>query len=110
MSFQCMVWAIEQKLPTYEKFVLIMLANYADEKNSCWPSIDTIAENTGLSKSTVLRTVKSLSEKGYLKVGKRRVQSRGFNSNFYTLPAVMTGKIFRIKLFNEAPVDEWADA
>ena len=42
MSFQAMAAAIPLRLPTNDKFVLLMLANYADENGKCWPSIDRL--------------------------------------------------------------------
>jgi DNA-binding MarR family transcriptional regulator len=72
MSFQAMAKAVEIKLPTQEKFVLIMLANYADESGKCWPSVQTLATNTGLSTATVKRALKKLIARGLLSREQRR--------------------------------------
>lgn len=68
MSFQAMSEAVTVDLAGNCKFVFIMMANYADDKNHCWPSYKTLAELTGLSEQTVKRTVSKLVDLGYLKV------------------------------------------
>lgn len=66
-----------------ERFVLLALANYADVNGKCWPAYATLAHNTGLSRPTVMRCVKSLTKQGYLKtVGRRRVTGEQA-SNYY---------------------------
>ena len=85
MSFQAMAWAVEIKLPVKEKITLLMLANYASNENGdCYPSINTLAEVTGMSRDSVMRAIKSLEEVGMLRVNRRQVE--GVNlPNSYTL-------------------------
>lgn len=85
MSFQAMAWAVGQQLPTREKFVLLMLANYAsNDKWECHPSVNTLAENTGMSRDTVMRAIKELEGNGYLEILRRTVD--GINlPNIYQL-------------------------
>ena len=85
MSFQAMAWAIRQKLPTKEKFTLLMLANYAsNEKGDCYPSINTLADETGMSRDSIIRALRSLESSGLIKIRKR--MQDGVNlPNFYTL-------------------------
>lgn len=85
MSFQAMAWATEQKLPTREKFVLIMLANYAgNEQWDCHPSINTLADDTGMSRDTVIRAIKALEDASLVKIVRRNVD--GINlPNIYRL-------------------------
>lgn len=73
MSFEAMTWAIKQPLPTHEKFVLLMMANYAsNDRGDCYPSIGTLAGNTGLSKDSVMRAIKALEKRGLLDVVRRK--------------------------------------
>ena len=74
MSFQAMAWAVGQKLPTKEKFVLIMMANYADEDGKCWPSMNRLCEDTGMKKDSVIRAIKSLEEMGLAEVERRKIE------------------------------------
>lgn len=65
MSFQAMAWAVDQTLPTREKFVLMILANYASNDTwDCYPSLTTLASNTGMSRDTVMRAIKQLETMG----------------------------------------------
>ena len=74
MSFQAMAWAVGQKLPTKEKFVLIMLANYAGETGLAWPSMNRLCGDTGMSKDSVIRAIKGLEELSLLSVERRSVE------------------------------------
>lgn len=79
MSFQAMAWAVKQKLPSREKFILIMLANYADENGICWPSNGRLCDDTGMSKNTLLAGLRGLAELGIVEIIKR-------SEDGYTLP------------------------
>lgn len=74
MSFQAMAWAISQEIPrTCEKFLLVMLGNYADQKGYCYPSIDKLALELSQDRKTVIKSLKSLMDIGLLKDSGRRV-------------------------------------
>jgi hypothetical protein len=74
MSFQAMAWAIKLKLPTREKFVLLMLANYAsNDKGDCYPSLARLAEDTGMVNNTVIAAIQKLEEMGALTVQRRKM-------------------------------------
>ena len=61
------------------------LCTYAFQKNNCYPSHSTLAENLGINRRTVIRTLKSLEEKGAIIVIKRKFQSNRKTSNLYIL-------------------------
>lgn len=72
MSFQAMTWAVAQTTEKpLEKFVLIMLANYANDERQCWPSAKRIARDTGMSCDTVRRSYKALAEQGLIELEPR---------------------------------------
>jgi DNA-binding GntR family transcriptional regulator len=50
------------------------------KNQSCWPSQKRLSEVTGWSRDTVIRTIKSLSLKGHLKV-----KRKGRNNIYYIL-------------------------
>jgi len=85
MSFQAMAWAVGLKLPTREKFVLLMLANYAsNDKGDCYPSLSRLAEDTGMVNNTVISAIQKLESLGVLTVERR--QMGGVNlPNIYRL-------------------------
>jgi hypothetical protein len=60
--FDRLGWAMDQSdLTPAQRFVLLILADMADEYGLCWPSKSTIAERTGYNLSTVKRTMRELS-------------------------------------------------
>ena len=69
----------------YEKMVYMSLCTYAFQKNNCYPSHSTLAENLGINRRTIIRTIKSLEEKGAIIVIKRKFQSNRKTSNLYIL-------------------------
>lgn len=86
MSFQAMAWAVKQSpAGSKEKFVLLMLANYASNENGdCHPSLTEICDATMLSRDSVIRALKSLEDVGLISVEKKRV-GRVNLPNTYTL-------------------------
>jgi hypothetical protein len=60
--------------PTH-KFVLVCLADQANEQGYCWPAVCTIAEWTCLSDRTVQRAIRDLCAAGLLSVTKRSGRS-----------------------------------
>lgn len=69
MSFQAMAWAVDQKLPMKEKFVLLMLANRTNhDTGRCDPSHKRLADDCGMSVASVKRAIRELVEDGYLSV------------------------------------------
>lgn len=90
MSFQAMTWAVKAKLPTNEKFLLVMMANYADANGRCWPSVQTLTDDTGMSRRSVQRAIKELVKRGFVKVETRTYRGRTI-SNVYVLKTKILG-------------------
>ena len=85
MSIQALNWAFQQTLPMSEKFALVVLANYADDRHSCFPSQARIAQDMGASEVTARRNVRRLEEAGYVIRSKRADQNGHRTSDRYTL-------------------------
>lgn len=67
MSWSALTWATDANVgPTTTKFILILLANKADENFSCYPSIGTLMTEANASRSTVLRALKNLEQQGFI--------------------------------------------
>lgn len=86
MSFEAMAWAVKQTpAGSKEKFVLLMLANYAsNEKGECYPSLKEICDATMLSRDSVIRALKSLEDDGLVTVERQRIGKVNL-PNTYTL-------------------------
>jgi len=92
MSFTALAWASKQKTGNgTTKLILLCLANYADDKNSCFPSFKTICLISECSRATVIRALKKLEEKGFISINKRFQEmqdSARQTSNIYQLNIV----------------------
>lgn len=89
MSFEAMKWASEQEAGTStNKLLLLLLANYADQDFTCFPSIKKLAVMAECGESTVRRSLKDLAKRDLIEIrtrfepyGERSRQT----SNIYTL-------------------------
>lgn len=87
MSFQAMSWAVEQKLPSTKKIVLLMLANRVNsDTGKCVPKIKTLAEDCGLSESATKSALKELAELGLLKVHPRFYEGQQLPNQYELCP------------------------
>lgn len=85
MGYKALNWAWDSDLPSTQKFVLVALADMADEKNSCYPGQDRLAAMTGTSVSTVRRALKELESMGALTRKPRGIAGGGRTSDRYVL-------------------------
>jgi hypothetical protein len=56
-------------------YIMLALADHADEVGECYPSIALLQQKARMSKSTVLRVLKLLTEEGWLTVRHRSVEA-----------------------------------
>ena len=86
MSFDALSWAARQTCagPT-PKLVLMMLANYANEEFSSYPSIAKLSELCSCNERTVMRALQSLIDEGLVKSAPRYLGKGKQTSNQYTL-------------------------
>lgn len=80
-------WPLD--LETTRKFVLITLADYADDDGNCWPSIASLCKRTSLSERTVRRAIRDLEACGYL----RSQQRFGDSTKYVVTPVTVTGGV-----------------
>ncbi len=80
-----MTWASEQKTgSSTKKLILLLLADRSNDNGKCWPSHTTIANDSELSRITVIRNIKALEKQGFLTV-KQRSNGGKKTSNIYCL-------------------------
>jgi len=78
VSIQAISWALKQPIAkSSEKFVLVVLCNYADERGYCYPSIAALAADTAQDRKTVIANLKSLSTAGVIRDTGKRVGATG---------------------------------
>ena len=67
-----MTWAVTQRpKDAQQKLLLLVLANYAGQDNTCWPSKQRLADDCSMSKATVCRTLLKLAAAGLVRVEER---------------------------------------
>ncbi len=72
-------------LPSRAKTVMFYLINRANKELTCFPAVPTIARETGMSERTVQRSLKELSEVGFVAKTPRYRDNGGQSSNLYKL-------------------------
>ena len=98
MSIECLNQALKiNGLTPTKKLVLVILANYADEKGTCYPSYKHLAKMIGLETTTrtIQNAIKEFEELGLLKIEHRKLDNGGYTSNRYhlslnALPSVLS--------------------
>jgi len=93
-----------------ERLIYIYLKMHSDSKTGqSFPSLNTLAKETGISKRTVQRCIEQLQEKGALRVVHRK-SNRGNQSNLYTI--YDTAKIWNAEDISEMQsiASEYKDA
>ena len=72
-------------LTAEEMLVILYLHRCAGSDGSSWPSFNTIAKATDISRRTAIAAVKGLKEKGWLVSEARKSESGAFTSNAYRI-------------------------
>ena len=90
MSWSALKWASEVKVGnSTDKLILIILANFTDAENTCYPSHKKIAELCECSTDTVIRSLKRLKDLDFIDIEKRFQLTQNNNhrqtSNIYKL-------------------------
>lgn len=82
MSFTACAWAFKVRdLRAPERHVLLVLANYADERGMCWPSQRHLADATGYSERTIRDALGKLEDSGYVDRRGRRGEEQVYRSD-----------------------------
>lgn len=85
MSHEATNWAYKLDLPMSQKFVLIALADRADEHHSCFPGQKSLATMVGSSVETVRRALIGLEHAGLIRRERRNRASGYRTSDRYVL-------------------------
>lgn len=78
MSIKLMSKAWDLDIPLADKMVLLALADSANEKGECWPSIEEVAKKASLSDRAVQKCLKHLVEGGHVSINRRYKKSNVF--------------------------------
>lgn len=80
-----MTWAWRQPLPSTQRFVLLALADAADENGACWPSVSMLAKRCAISTRTVQRALQGLISADLIHSDSRHRGDGSTTSNRYVL-------------------------
>lgn len=84
MSIQAVAWVLEQSESCYsDRLVMIAIANHIGPTGWAWPSIEAIAHEARVDRSTVFRAIDTLVD-----IGELSVKKRPGKSNLYGLTAM----------------------
>ena len=71
MAWQTMDWVLDhQGVGGNVKLVAILLANFANDQGLAWPSIETLAKKTGLSRRQIQRILPQIEKAGLVQISK----------------------------------------
>lgn len=83
-SWKALAWAKNQQAGSaLAKVVLLLLAERADERFSCYPSLATLAEEADSNPRSVRRVLRTLEERGLITTVARTRESGSSTSNRY---------------------------
>jgi DNA-binding transcriptional regulator YhcF (GntR family) len=71
MSTRHYSWAWRQSVSALARYVLLALVERSDQSGECWPSVETIAGQTGLNEKTVRRHLTELEAAGAIERHRR---------------------------------------
>lgn len=95
MSYKALHWAWNVPVATTEKFVLVALADMADEEHSCFPGQAMLAGMVGASERTIRRALATLEEEELLTREERRKPGGYKTSDRYFLQVGAVAKSHR---------------
>ena len=75
----------QEELSPRSKLVYMYLKDRANKDGQCWPAIQTIGRDLGLSRSTVKRALKELEQAAFLTKQGRKRENEGDTSNLYQI-------------------------
>lgn len=75
----------QEDLAPRSKLVYMYLKDRANKEGQCWPAIQTIGKDLGLSRSTVKRALKDLERAALLTRQGRKRENEGDTSNLYQI-------------------------
>ena len=86
MSIEAINWALKVEMKgTCSKFILVVLANYANEKEECFPSQKLLAERCAMNDRSVRRCLLGLENLGLIERVSRKRSDGTYTSDLYKL-------------------------
>lgn len=93
MSLKQTIWAWSLAIKPGPKFVLLALADYANDFGECYPSLKQLHQKCGLSRSTLIEHLSFLKEKKFISVTRQYDKNGYRRQNLYQLNANLSPNI-----------------
>ena len=93
MSARLMGMAFKTGIPRGQRFVLVKLCDCANDEGLCYPSQETVAEDTGFGEIAVQQHIKWLKENNFIKSA-RRQRGRERQSDIYRINVALLEKCY----------------
>ncbi|HID7646230.1 TPA: helix-turn-helix domain-containing protein [Neisseria meningitidis] len=93
MSARLMGMAFKTGIPRGQRFVLVKLCDCANDEGLCYPSQETLAEDTGFATTAVRQHIKWLKENNFIKSA-RRQSGRERKSDIYRINVALLEKCY----------------
>ena len=93
MSARLMGMAFKTGIPRGQRFVLVKLCDCANDEGLCYPSQETVAEDTGFGETAVQQHIKWLKENNFIKSA-RRQRGRERQSDIYRINVDLLEKCY----------------
>ncbi|HFC8520365.1 helix-turn-helix domain-containing protein [Neisseria lactamica] len=93
MSARLMGMAFKTGIPRGQRFVLVKLCDCANDEGLCYPSQETVAEDTGFATTAVRQHIKWLKEHNFIKSA-RRQSGRERKSDIYRINVALLEKCY----------------
>ena len=85
--------AFKTGIPRGQRFVLVKLCDCANDEGLCYPSQETVAEDTGFGETAVQQHIKWLKENNFIKSA-RRQRGRNRQSDIYRINVALLEKCY----------------
>ncbi|HGS8315817.1 helix-turn-helix domain-containing protein [Neisseria gonorrhoeae] len=93
MSARLMGMAFKTGIPRGQRFVLVKLCDCANDDGLCYPSQETLAEDTGFAETAVRQHIKWLKDNNFIKSA-RRQRGRERKSDIYRINVALLEKCY----------------
>ena len=85
-----------------QRFLLVLLADFADDDGTCWPKVSTLAKRLNVKERQTQKHLATLQQKGYVEIIQK---SKGHSSNVYRIRGVEKYTCRKVHLFERTPLD-----
>ena len=85
-----------------QRFLLVILADFADDDGTCWPKVSTLAKRLNVKERQTQKHLATLQQKGYVEIIQK---SKGHSSNVYRIRGVEKYTCRKVHLFERTPLD-----